>query len=237
MIYGQGKTTVLVISDLQVPFQHKDSYRFLEAVYRDMVCDEVVCVGDEVDQHAMSRFDPHPEADGPGVELRKAIKQLKPLYEMFPNVKVCHSNHTRRMYKKAFHAGIPKAYIKDVADWMEAPEGWKWANQWEIDNVIYEHGDNAGGIYAHRNLAITNRKSTVIGHHHSHGGISFVANNDSVIYGMNTGCLIDVKSLAFEYGKGYRFKPTLGCGVVDRGTPYFIPLHTNKAGRWTGRTL
>jgi len=46
--------TVLVISDLQYPFAHKDSLAFLKAVNRKYKCNEVVCIGDEVDMHAIS---------------------------------------------------------------------------------------------------------------------------------------------------------------------------------------
>ena len=228
-----AKHNVLVIPDLQEPYAHPDAVEFLRTVGTEYDCDEVVCIGDEVDQHAMSRFDPHPEADGPGVELTKAIRKMQPYYEEFPDVKVCHSNHTRRVYKKLFHAGIPKAYFKDVADWMEAPEGWVWKNSWEIDGVRYEHGDAAGGINAHRSLAIARMQPVVIGHHHASGGVQYIANDTRVIFGMNVGCLIDFKSHAFEYARSAKYKPTLGCGVVLQGTPHFIPMKTNARGRWT----
>jgi hypothetical protein len=234
MRYKKGKHTVLCISDLQIPYEHPDALDFCLAVDDEMNCDEVVCMGDEIDHHAMSRFDPHPEADGPAVELQKAIDRLGLWYKAFPEMKVCTSNHTRRIYKKAFHAGIPAAYLKDTGEWMQAPKGWKWMRYWVVDGVRYEHGDAAGGQYAARTLAIHNRQSTVIGHHHAHGGLNYVATENEVIFGMNTGCLIDFKSLAFEYASSSKFKPTLGVGVVDKGVPKFVPMITNARGRWTG---
>jgi len=233
----KGESDVLVISDMQIPFEHKDALDFIKAV-RDMYePDYVVNVGDEVDQMALSRFDPDPEGDGPGVELRKAVSHLDAWYKEFPEMFLCESNHTARVYKKAFFAGIPEAYLRTVPEWLCAPEGWQWANSWEIDGVKYEHGDAAGGQAAARNLALRNRKSTVIGHHHSHGGVQFIANDDTTIFGMNVGCLINFDSIAFRYAKMATYKPTLGCGVVLHGVPYFIPMLTNKKARWTGEVI
>jgi hypothetical protein len=232
-----GKETVVVIPDLQVPFEHLDALKFVKEVHEVVCATKVVCIGDEVDQMALSRFDPDPEADGAGPELRKAIKRMRKWYEAFPEVKVATSNHTGRIQRSAFHAGIPEAYLKPVAEWMEAPEGWEWHDAIEIDGVRYEHGDAQGGMYAARNLAIRNRQSTVIGHHHSHGAVFYVANNHECIFGMNVGCLVDNDSIAFKYGRMSAFKPTLGCGVVIQGVPYFVPMLTKKNGRWTGEVI
>lgn len=228
---------VLVIPDLQVPYEHKDALPFIKAVAEAYLPTEIVCIGDEVDQMALSRFDPDPEADGAGPELRKAIKKMRKWYEAFPVMKVCTSNHTGRVQKKAFFAGIPEAYMRSVNEWMEAPEGWEWQDYWTIGGVRYEHGDNQGGMYAARNLAIRNRASTVIGHHHSHGAVFYIANDDEMIFGLNSGCLIDIDAIAFKYARGSAFKPTLGCGVVVYGVPYFIPMIQNARGRWIGEIL
>lgn len=233
-----NKQSVLVIPDLQIPYEHPQALDFICAVNEEIGgADVVVNVGDEVDQMALSRFDPDPEADGAGPELRKAVKKLRPWYREFPNMMVCESNHTARVYKQAFLAGIPDAYLRTVPEWLQAPEGWVWADAWEIDGVRYEHGDAQGGMYAARNLCQRNRKSTVIGHHHSHGAVFYIANDEEMIFGMNVGCLIDKDSIAFRYGKHAAFKPTLGCGVVLQGVPYFIPMILKKNGRWTGEVI
>jgi hypothetical protein len=232
-----GNEVVLVIPDLQIPYEHPDALAFCKEVRDEVGATKVVCIGDEVDQMALSRFDPDPDADSAGPELIKALKKLKAWYKEFPDVQVTTSNHTGRIQKKALHAGIPEAYIRPVNEWMQAPEGWSWEDVVYIDGVRYEHGDNQGGMYAARNIAIRNRTSTVIGHHHSHGGVYYIANDDSMIFGMNTGCLIDRKAIAFKYARGSAFKPTLGCGVVVQGVPYFVPMLVNRRGRWTGELI
>lgn len=233
MKLNKGKQRVLVIPDMQIPFEHPDAMDFIREVRDEVNPDVIVNVGDEVDQMGLSRFDPDPEAPGPGPELRMAIEKLQPWYAEFPDMLLCESNHTARVYKKAFLAGIPEAYLRTVPEWLDAPEGWKWATWWEVDGVRYEHGDAQGGMYAARNLAMRNRKSTVIGHHHSHGAVFYMANDDEMIFGMNVGCLIDMNSIAFRYAKNAAYKPTLGCGLVIDGVPFFIPMLVDDRGRWT----
>ena len=237
MNLAKGKERVVVIPDLQIPYEHPDAFNFIATVVYETDATRVVCIGDEVDQMALSRFDPDPEGMGAGPELVKAIDHLQQWYSAFPDVQVATSNHTGRVQKAAFAAGIPEAYMRPIEEWMQAPEGWSWHDSFEIDGVRYEHGDAQGGMYAARNLAIRNRQSTVIGHHHAHGGVFYVSNHTNTIFGMNVGCLVDNDSIAFKYGRLSAFKPTLGCGVVIEGVPFFVPMLTDSKGRWTGEVI
>jgi hypothetical protein len=146
----RGKERVLVIPDLQIPYEHPDAFDFINAVSAEIEPTVVVNVGDEVDQHYVGRFDTDPEADGGGVELRKSVERLQQWYKQYPKCLVCMSNHTQRVYKKAFHAGIPEAYLKPVREWLESPPGWVWDDIHVRDGIVYEHGDAQGGVYAVR---------------------------------------------------------------------------------------
>jgi hypothetical protein len=220
-----GKHNVLVVSDLQEPFAHKDALDFVLAVADKYETDSTVFIGDEVDFHAFSGKFPHdPDGYSPGHELTQAIESMGKWYNAFPEAKVCTSNHVERYYKKAYNAGFPRAALLSERDLLKAPVGWTWGKSWFVDGVKYEHGDSQGGLDAARLLAIANRQSTVIGHHHAHAGVRYIANDDSVIFGFNVGCLIDRRAYAFKYGENNKFKPTLGCGVVLRGVPYFVPM-------------
>lgn len=233
-----GKHRVLVVSDLQEPFAHKDAFDFVKAVRDKYDTDTTVNIGDEVDFHAFSGRFPHdPDGMGPGEELEAAIQELDKWYKEFPETRVCTSNHLDRYYKKAFNSGLPKRAILSPQVLLGAPTTWEWRSSWVIDGVKYEHGDSQGGIDAARLLAIANRKSTVIGHHHAHGGVRYIANDSEVIFGLNTGCLIDRGAYVFAYGAGNKFKPTLGCGVVLYGVPYFVPMILGKRERWIGEII
>jgi hypothetical protein len=233
-----GDHRVLAVSDLQEPFAHPDAFNFIKAVKEHCETDTTVFAGDEVDFHGVSpRFFHDPDGLSPGHELERAVEALGKWYDLFAGeglIRVCTSNHTGRIFKKAFAAGIPKNFLRKVNEFLEAPPEWEWRDYWEVDGVRYEHGDAAGGMFAARNLALSNRQSTVIGHHHSNGGVNYMANDSELIFGLNTGCLIDRSAYVFDYGKQAKFKPTLGCGVVLYGVPYFVPMILDKKERWTG---
>lgn len=229
-----GKT-ILCISDTQFPFHHQDTFKFLQAVSSFYSADTVVHQGDEVDFHALGRWTVDVDGYSAGMELEKALESMHTLYKMFPKAKVCTSNHTVRPLKKAFDSGLPRKFIKDYHEFLEAPKGWTWHDRIIIDNIMFEHGENVSGSNAALNAARQNMMSTSIGHQHSFGGVKYYSTFKETIFGMNTGCLIDINAYAFAYGRKSRSKPTLGCGVIKNGIPYFIPLIQDKRGRWTGK--
>lgn len=216
---------VLVIGDIHAPFQHRYYLDFLKETYASWSCDTVVCIGDEVDFHALSKYPQDPNGYGAGDELINAITALRPYYEYFPEVQVVTSNHTARPLKKAFEAGIPTQFLKDYKSFLDAPTGWTWQRSVEIDGVLYHHGEGYSGALGAYKAAMNAMRSTVIGHIHSHGGCTYVQTEFSRIFALNVGCGVDIEAYAFAYGKNCAFKPTLGCGVVLEGKEaYFIPM-------------
>jgi hypothetical protein len=228
---NKGKEIVLALPDCQAPFQHKDTLKFLAWVKEKYKPTKVVCMGDEIDLHAISNYDPDPDGMSAGDEFQAALDWMHKLYKLFPRVMACTSNHTARGFRKAYAAGIPSRFLKAYKDLLEAPEGWNWADRWEIDGVIYEHGEGFSGRNGALNCAEKNGAPTVIGHLHSMAGIQYSANEQTLLYGFNTGCLIDRHQYAFRYGKHARHKPILGVGIITKGIPQFVPMLTSK-GRW-----
>lgn len=224
---------VLVISDLQCPFDHDDYLPFLIKAYKKYRCDTVVCIGDEIDHHALGDYGCDPDGYSAGHELTKAVERLSRYYKVFPEVKLCESNHTVRIFKRAFKAGIPIKYMKDFAEVIESPKGWKWADEWEIDGVRYIHGCGYSGTLGALNAAKDSGVSTVIGHLHSDSGVLFFNSGRKTIFGMNVGCGIDQKAYAFNYAKHSRKKAVLSCGVVIDGHPHLLHMKTS-CGRWNG---
>jgi len=225
---------VLVLGDTQHPFHHQDYLKFVLAIQKKYKCDTVVHVGDEVDFHALADFDADPDGMSAGDELRAAIESLKPYYKAFPKVLLCTSNHTDRIFKRAFKSGIPKAFLKTYSQFLEAPKGWVWADRHEVDGVVYQHGLGYSGVGGALNAAKDNMKPTVIGHLHADAGIQYWANDDKLLFGANAGCGINRKAYAFSYGKWMRRKPIVSCVVVLNGIPHLIPMIIGKNHRWTG---
>lgn len=235
LVDNKGKSRVLVISDLQLPFEHKDSLAFLKWAKKKYSPDKVVCIGDEIDFNALSNFDHDPDGYSPGHELKVALEHLQEYYDLFPKVDACTSNHTDRPLRRAFTAGIPSAFIRSYKEFLQAPKGWNWAHSWEIDGIIYEHGEGFSGHMGALNCALKNGAPTVIGHIHSHAGILYSADSRRIIYGFNVGCLIDKDAYAFRYGKNLKHKPLLGIGIVDKGIPQWVPMLLDTRGRWLKR--
>ena len=233
---GKYYESIICISDLQIPFHHQDAFIFIEAIKKRFWINssKSLCInqGDEVDQHKLGKYITSPDTMSAGMEYTASLMYLKQLWDLFPEQKVCISNHTWRIFNKAMAAGIPRAFLREISDFMNAPKGVEWRHKWQYNGVIFEHGENVSGPNAALNAAIQNGMSTSIGHQHVYGGVTHISRAAGPIWGMNTGCLIDVNQYAFDYAKKARKKPTLGMGVILDGVPYFIPMILNSRGRW-----
>lgn len=232
---NKGKHRVLVISDTQEPFGHRDAIPFLKWAKKKYSPDLIVHVGDEMDFHALGDWDHDPDGYSAGDELKAGLERMQEYYALFPKVFACRSNHTDRPLRKAFKAGIPSAFMRSYAEFLQAPKGWVWADQHKIDGVVYEHGEGFSGAMGALKCATKNGEPTVIGHIHSHAGIMYSANAKDIIFGFNVGCLIDRHKYAFKYGKNLVNKPLLGIGLVDKGIPTWIPMLLDANGRWIKR--
>lgn len=215
---------ILCVPDMHAPYHHKQAIPFLERVRDIFDCEEVVCLGDELDQYTASQYGKSPEAYGGDDEYDLAMKFMEKFYDAFPSGRSCTSNHVERVAKRASEAGISKAYLKPVREFMQAPKEWEWRDYWDLHGVRFEHGERAGGATGLRNLVVTNMCSTVVGHNHSGAGTVFVNNGKKLLWGLNAGCLIDLNSVAFRYGAQSRLKSVVGCGVISNGVPMFIPM-------------
>tara|TARA_Y100000114_G_scaffold79946_1_gene73602 strand:+ start:4133 stop:4894 length:762 start_codon:yes stop_codon:yes gene_type:complete len=215
-----------IIGDTHEPFCHPEYRNFVYDVFDRFQVKDIIHIGDEVDNAALSYHESMVEMPNAESEAEQAQKAMEQWYKTFPDVKVCVGNHSALPFRQATTAGIPKRFLKSYEEIWNAPKGWRWDLQWEIDGVLYEHGTGSSGAMAHKNRAIANRQSTVIGHCHSFGGVNYMASRNDLIFGMNVGCGIDVDAMAFSYGKNFPKKPTLGCGIVLDGgkTAIFVPM-------------
>jgi hypothetical protein len=226
---------ILVISDLHCPYQHPDAVMFLAAIKKKYNPDHVILSGDEVDYHAISFHDHDPDLDSAGTELKKAIRALRPIYEMFPKADVLESNHGSLVLRKALAHGLPKAMLKSYQEILQAPKGWKWHFDLKAKTEL-------GKIYFHHSKGVNAKKNSqamglsfVQGHHHEQMDIQFWGNPDSLLFGMTVGCLVNPKALAMAYNKNNLKRPVIGCAVIIDGKPILIPMILTKSGRWTGK--
>lgn len=217
-------STILVIPDLQIPFHHKNALTFLKRIRDEYEPDIIVNVGDEWDNCALSKYPKNPDGLSAGDEHKRAKKASRGFYEAFPEVLVCESNHRERLYKRAYEAGIPADLIKDTHSYMGAPPGWKWADSWTVDGIVFEHGHRASGASTGEKLIDANHASTVYGHHHNSPGVTYRKVGKRTYFAMNVGCLIEESSYAMSYTRDNRKRPVLSCGVIVDGVPHLVPM-------------
>lgn len=231
----RSRSRVCHVSDIHAPYHHADALSFVLEIIGAHKCDEVVFAGDELDQHSLSAHPVDPNGSSPGDELELGLNEMRRWYKAIPDAKLCVSNHGARPYRKAFLSGLPSQYLKSFSDFMQAPPGWVWADQFEIDSVVYSHGESASGPNGALQLAIRQAKSQACGHWHGSAGASYFHNGEKTVFGLYSGCLIDADALGFRYGKHSKNKPIIGSSVVLEGQPMFIAMPMDKHGRWTGK--
>jgi len=224
---------ILIISDQHMPYMHRDALAFLAAVKRKLKPTRIINIGDETDNHFISMHDSDPDLLGGNDELMAARKQIKDMEKLFPLMDLVHSNHGSLLYRRGKKDGIPRYMLKDYNDVLGVGEGWQWYDEIVIDvherqQIVFRHQFTANVLKA----AETMGASVVQGHYHSKFEIAYTSSPRSLNWGMSVGCLIDAKSLAFDYNKLQVKRPILGTGYIENGVPRLLPMYLDGDGRW-----
>ena len=230
----KDNSVVLVISDMHAPYVHPDTVAFLKAIKEKYKPTRVISSGDEVDKHNLSYHDSDPDLPNAGDELEQAVKFLKPVYKMFPEMDILDSNHGSLLYRKGITHGIPRAMLRDPGEILGAPDGWQWHNDLRItlpngQMCFFTHGSKKNSLQFSNTMGC----NTVQGHYHSTFEIQYSSNPTNLLWGMVVGCLIDPKSRAFAYNKIQVARPIIGVGMIINSQPLLIPMILNNKGRWT----
>lgn len=226
---------ILIVSDCHAPFMHKDAVRFLKAVKKKYSPTRVIFTGDEADFHSSSFHEHHPDLDTAGKELSKAIKQLDPLYKLFPVAEVLESNHGSLPYRKAIAGGMSLKFFKGMREILQAPKGWSW--HFDITTLLpdgtkcYFHHSKGNALKTGQLYGM----SHVCGHLHEQFCINYWSTPENLLFAMTVGCLVDRKSLALAYAKNNQKRQILGVGVIIDSKPQLIPMTLDSRGRWIGR--
>ncbi len=213
-----------VFSDVHIPFEHPNYLQFLKDTFKEYGVGQVVCVGDLVDNHAISNYKPEACAKSSYDELDMAIEQVAKYTKAFPKVRMAKGNHDLRPVRQAATVGMGERFLKPFNELLKIPKTWTFEDEFIIDNVLYRH-EGCGGKNGALNTALVERMSMVVGHQHTFGGCDYSANPRNLIFGMNVGCGIHISQYAFVYGKKAKYRPTLGCGIVYNDShATFVPM-------------
>ena len=215
LVQSRG-SRVLVIGDTHSPFVRDGYIDFLKDTYDKYNCNEVVHIGDLIDNHYSSYHETDPDGLSAGHEIKAIRSDIKKLARYFPNMKICEGNHDAIPNRKAFSAGLSKRWIKSIKDILLEDgmpiEGWVFDESFIIDDVLYTHGIGRKA----RQRGQRDIMSVVQGHYHSESYIEHYVGRTSKIWVMQVGCGIDDKAYAFAYGRHFN-KSHINCGVVLEG--------------------
>lgn len=220
-----------VIGDLHASATRKHYLRFCQDMFEAWAVDQVVFIGDLADWHAISFHARHPELPGPKDEYELAFEAIQQWYNAFPKAKVCIGNHDERVFRLAASVNIPAFLIKDYHTVWQTPK-WEWGYDFMLDDVYYTHGTGSRGEHPAYNMMKTLGHSVCIGHCHSAAGIKFLASKLDRRWGMDVGCGVDDSRLQFAYGKHFRRRSILSCGVVIDGHPYLELMPVGAGERY-----
>jgi len=228
---------ILVISDLHIPYHHKDSFAFLREIKKLYKPDFVVNIGDLLDFHAISMHDHNPDLYSAGDELKQSRIYIKELESLFPEVTEVDSNHSSLVFRRALKYGMSKEFLKGYGDFLGTKK-WKWVDDLTLtmsnkQRCFFTHGRSADVLKVSQTMGM----SAVQGHYHTKFVISYWANPDNLFFGMNVGCLINQKSMAFSYAKNFKTRFILGCGMIVEGIPRLMPMVLNNKGNWIGKLV
>jgi len=207
---NKAERRILVIGDIHAPFTLDRYLEFCIDTYAKYNCNQVIFIGDIIDNHYASFHATDPDGMGGGDELDIAIKEVRKWAKAFPKADVTIGNHDRIIMRKAFDSQIPSRWIKSYNDVLGT--NWNWVEQIVYDNVQYVHGE--GGTA--RTKSKNDMMSTVQGHIHTQAYCEWNVGKKFRIFGMQVGCGVDAKSYAAAYAKNFK-KQAIGCGVVLGG--------------------
>jgi hypothetical protein len=166
------------------------------------------------------------------MELDSSKEYIKQIEDIFPNVTEVDSNHSSLVYRRALKYGMSKQFLKPYGEFLGTRK-WKWVDDLTLtmsngQRCFFTHGRSADILKVSQTMGM----SAVQGHYHTKFLISYWANPDHLFFAMNVGCLINQKSMAFNYARNFKTRFILGCGIIINGVPRLLPMVINDKGNW-----
>lgn len=227
------KSNVLILPDAHLNYEHPKALEFAIATKElfDIPDENIFQLGDLEDNFWAGQYPkgsdfPHT----PNQELEITREKIKEWGKAFPLLKICHSNHQSRFYRKAAGGELPSQVLRNYRELFEYPKTWDVQECFVVNTkkqFMLTHGEELGSGPGAMTRAINLYGiSTAYGHLHSAAGVLHLNTTTQDLWAMNCGCLIDPTQYCFQYAKHARLKPSLGVGVVLNSgtTPIFIPM-------------
>jgi hypothetical protein len=234
---------VVVLSDLQIPYQHNKTVEATLEFIADYKPDELWCVGDELDAPEPSRWNKgmageYAETLQDSIDLthdimaryRKALGN-KPFY-------IQRSNHTDRIdtymrkYAPAFMS-LKSLEIEELLGYSKLKVNYLHKMHELLPGWVMAHGDEGAlnrvpGSTA-LNLAKRIGKSVVCGHTHrlglQHDTVGFYGKTQT-LFGLEVGHMMDIKQASYLTSGTANWQQGIGILIQDgkKVSPYTVPI-------------
>jgi len=127
LLSERGNT--LVISDMHLPYQHRDAFDFLERLDNKYHFTQVLNVGDLYDHHRGSYHESEPDAMGEEEEFRAARSAAHTLQSIFPSMVITEGNHDAIPQRKLRTVGLPVSIVSDYNKMYDTADTWVWKKE------------------------------------------------------------------------------------------------------------
>lgn len=231
---------ILCVPDMHIPYHHPDSLKFIDALKKTFSPKLVVNLGDLLDFHGISFHDSDPNLASAGAELHNARKVIKDYETIIPKQFIIGSNHGDLPVRKFLSHGLPRELLATYNDIYKVGKGWQFVPDLTIEtdskylpDIYFVHGIKTDALA----VAKQRGQRVIQGHFHEQFRVQYAGNPNTLLWGVNAGCLIDPVSLAFHYNKLNLNRPLLGAVVICNGIPKLIPMILKKGGGWIGKIV
>lgn len=241
--------TILAVSDLQIPYQHKRAVSALTKFINNWRPDDVICVGDEIDMPQVSRWSKGTAAEYAG-KLHKDRDETTRTLEALKVQHLSRSNHGSRLW--SYLARYAPALADDPDLQYERymrlgdigvtyhREMYEFAPNW-----LLAHGDEGNlsstpGMTALK-LAQRTGKSMCTGHTHRAGIVPYTEAHSGkhvrTVYGMEVGCLMELKHATYLKSGGANWQLAFGLFFVEgkKVSPQLVYMQPDGSFSWEGR--
>ena len=129
-----SKGNYLIISDLHIPYHHRDAFSFLESVSEYYDCKVILNVGDMIDHHAGSYHESEPDALSPEEEYYQSMEYCNELQDIFPSMIITEGNHDKIPQRKLKTCGLPASMVYDYNKLYKLDAKWKWVDKYTFNS-------------------------------------------------------------------------------------------------------
>lgn len=226
---------ILVVPDMHFPFESKILVEKVYGLMKKLKPTHVIQVGDLVDAYCFSTFTKSANVMTPLDEINKAIKKASSFWQSVRRIvpkTICYQlvgNHDQRIFKYMLRqAPSLEALVEPQIKNLFSFKGVISLGH-EKDELVVNSPEWGSLVFIHGFLSKSGDHMRYflksVGRGHSHGAsVTFLRRDNKTLFELESGCLIDVESPAFEYKHTATSKWIPAVGYIDTLGPRVIPL-------------